>query len=137
VDPRLVKLLDTDLRIVLTWDTDQTDMDLWVVEPTGEKCFYSHALTSIGGRLSQDFTGGYGPEEYAVRRARPGRYGVKANYYGSREQGLAGPTTVQATIITHFGRPQEERRSLTLRLEEAREVVDVGEVSFGDARAAR
>ena len=137
VDPRLVKLLDTDLRIVLTWDTDQTDMDLWVVEPTGEKCFYSHALTDIGGRLSRHFTGGYGPEEYAVRRARPGRYAVKANYYGSREQGLAGPTTVQATIITNFGRPQEERRSITLRLEEAREVVDIGEVSFGQARASR
>lgn len=137
VDPRLVKLLDTDLRIVLTWDTDATDMDLWVVEPTGEKCFYSHAFTGIGGRLSRDFTGGYGPEEYAVRRARPGRYAVKANYYGSREQGLSGPTTVQATIITNFGRPQEQRRSLTLRLEEAKEVVDVGEVSFGEARASR
>jgi hypothetical protein len=137
VDPRLVKLLDADLRIVLTWDTDQTDMDLWVVEPTGEKCFYSHALTGIGGHLSRDFTGGYGPEEYAVRRARPGRYAVKANYYGSNEQRLAGPTTVQATIITNFGRPQEERRRVTLRLEEAREVVDVGEVSFGQARASR
>jgi hypothetical protein len=44
---------------------------------------------------------------------------------------------VQATIITNFGRPQEERRSLTLRLEEAREVVDIGEVSFGQARASR
>jgi Ca-activated chloride channel homolog len=137
VDPRLVKLLDTDVRIVLTWDTDQTDMDLWVVEPTGEQCQYSHALTTIGGRLSRDFTGGYGPEEYAVRRARPGRYAVKANYYGSREQRLAGPTTVQATIITNFGRAQEERRSLTLRLEEAREVVDVGEVSFANAQASR
>jgi Ca-activated chloride channel family protein len=134
LDPRLVRLLEADVRIVLTWDTDQTDMDLWVVEPTGEKCFYSHPLTTLGGRISKDFTGGYGPEEYMVRRARPGLYRVKANYYGSRAQGLAGPTTVQATVITDFGRPEEKRRSVTLRLTEARDVVDVGEVRFDPSR---
>ena len=28
VDPRLVKLLDVDMRIVMTWDADMTDIDL-------------------------------------------------------------------------------------------------------------
>jgi hypothetical protein len=135
VDPRLRKLLDVDLRIVLTWDTDQTDMDLWVIEPSGEKCFYSHPLTPIGGTISRDFTGGYGPEEYAVRRALDGEYRVKANFYGSRSQTLTGPTTVQATVITAFGRPGERRQALTLRLDAAREVVDVGTASFGPGEA--
>jgi Ca-activated chloride channel family protein len=130
IDPRLRKLLDLDVRVVLTWDTDLTDMDLWVVEPSGEKCFYSHALTTIGGMISKDFTGGYGPEEYLVRRALPGTYEVKANYFGSRAQSLVGPTTVQATVITHFGRDSERRKALTLRLNEAKEVVDVGAVRF-------
>ncbi len=129
LDPRLRRLLDLDVRIVLTWDTDQTDMDLWVVEPGGEKCYYSHPLTSIGGALSRDFTGGYGPEEYAVRRARGGEYAVKANYYGSRSQSLTGPTTVQATIVTDFGRPGETRRAVTVRLDSAKDVVDVGAVT--------
>ncbi|MDB5328923.1 MAG: hypothetical protein JWP03_74, partial [Phycisphaerales bacterium] len=33
LDARLVKLLDCDVRIVMTWDTDNTDIDLWVTEP--------------------------------------------------------------------------------------------------------
>ena len=69
VDPRLVKLLDVDVRIILTWDADLTDIDLHVVEPSGETAFYGHNRTVIGGLVSRDFTQGYGPEEYAVRRA--------------------------------------------------------------------
>lgn len=130
LDPRLRKLLDVDVRIVLTWDTDNSDMDLWVIEPGGERCFYSYPLTSIGGAISRDFTGGYGPETYAVRRASGGQYDVKANFYGTRSQSLTGPTTVQATVITDYGRPGETRRALTVRLGSAREVVDVGSVTF-------
>jgi hypothetical protein len=130
LDARLRQLLDYDVRIVLTWDTDLTDMDLWVTEPSGEKCFFSNNLTTIGGSITRDFTQGYGPEEYAVRRAMPGKYLIQSNYYGSRQQTLGGPTTLQATVITHFGRPQESRQSLTLRLGEAREVVDVGTIEF-------
>ena len=41
-----------------------------------------------------------------------------------------GPVTVQAEVITHFGRPNEKRKSLTLRLEEKSETVLAGEVEF-------
>jgi Ca-activated chloride channel family protein len=132
LDARLHRLLDVDVRIVLTWDTDQTDMDLWVIEPSGEKCFFSHALTTIGGAISKDFTGGYGPEVYAARQALGGKYDVKANFYGSRSQSLTGPTTVQATVITNYGRPGESRQALTVRLSSSRDVVDVGSASFGE-----
>jgi hypothetical protein len=132
LDPRLRQLLDTDVRIVMTWDTDATDMDLWVREPSGEKCHYAHALTAAGGMLSADLTGGYGPEEYLVRRAPAGPYRVQANFYGSSTQRLTGPTTVQATVITDFGRPGERRQALSVRLARAREVVDIGTVRFGE-----
>jgi tetratricopeptide (TPR) repeat protein len=131
LDKRLRQLLDVDVRITLTWDTDETDMDLWVTEPTGEKCDYSHNRTAIGGMISKDFTEGYGPEEYFVRRARPGAYAIQANFYGSQAQSLVGPTTAQATVITNFGRPNEERRTLTLRLSSEEKVVDIGSIRFG------
>jgi hypothetical protein len=60
LDPRLRRALDVDLRIVLAWDTDMTDMDLWVTEPSGERCSYENNLTRIGGHLSRDLTEGYG-----------------------------------------------------------------------------
>jgi Ca-activated chloride channel homolog len=130
VDERLRKLLDLDLRILLTWDADMTDIDIHVTEPSGEVALYNHNLTTIGGLVSRDFTQGYGPEEYCLRKAMHGTYKIEANYYGSQAAHLMGPVTVQAEVITHFGRPNEKRKSLTLRLEEKKETVLVGEVEF-------
>ncbi len=129
-DKRLVKLLDCEARIVLTWDSDLTDMDLWVTEPSGELCMYNHNRTTIGGMISNDFTQGYGPEEYCIRKAMKGQYKIQANFYGSRQQSLSGPTTLQAEIITNFGRPNEKRQAITLRLEKAKDVVDVGTITI-------
>ncbi len=130
---RLQKNLDLDVRVVMTWDADQTDIDLWVTEPSGEKCYYGHNRTVIGGLLSHDFTDGYGPEEYCLRKLMPGKYVIQANYYGSRQQELTGPATVQATVITNFGRRNEKRQALTLRLKDVKQIVDVGTVTLGDA----
>lgn len=131
LDASLRQLLDVDVRVVLTWDTDLTDMDLWVTEPSGEKCMYNHALTVIGGAISRDFTGGLGPEVYAVKRAMGGDYRIQANFFGTRSQSLTGPTTLQAVVYTNYGRANEERRAITLRLADAKEVVDIGAVTFG------
>ena len=130
VSPRLVQLMDLDIRIVMTWDSDMTDIDLWVTEPTGEKAFYSHNRTSSGGLVSRDFTEGYGPEVYLIRKARPGTYKIEANYYGSRSNRLIGPVTVQVDVFTHWGRPNERKKSLTLRLDQAKDVVAIGEIEF-------
>ncbi len=130
VDGRLVKLLDVDIRIVMTWDADNTDIDLWVIEPSGEKAFYSHNRTTIGGLVSQDFTGGYGPEEYLVRKAMVGMYKIMANYYGSRATRLQGAVTVQVDVFTNFGRQSQQRKSITVRLKEAEETVTIGEIEF-------
>jgi len=130
VDPRLVKLLDVDVRIVLTWDADSTDMDLHVVEPSGERAFYGHQRTTIGGNVSRDFTQGYGPEEYLLKKAMPGMFTIQANYYGSQAAQLIGAVTLQADIFTNYGRPNEQRKSLTLRLTERKETFDIGQIEF-------
>lgn len=131
VDPRLEKLLDLDLRIVLTWDADLTDMDLWVVEPSEEVANYTHHLTTIGGHVSRDVTDGYGPEEYVLKKAMKGRYQVKTKYYANRSPSLTGGVTLQVEVFTNYGRANEKRRAITLRLQEARDFFVVGEVDFG------
>ena len=93
LDPRLIQLLDVDVRIVITWDADLTDIDLWVIEPTGEKVYYQNMLSTIGGHFSKDFTQGYGPEEYIIRKARHGVYKIQANFYGSQAQMMSGAVT--------------------------------------------
>jgi len=130
VDPRLVKLLAVDVRIVLTWDADLTDIDLHVIEPSGEEALFSHNRTTIGGLVSRDFTQGYGPEEYLVRKAMPGAYKVQTNFFGSRAQQLTGAVTLQVEIFTNYGRAGEKKQTLTVRLTEQKETIDIGEVKL-------
>jgi len=127
IDPRLLQNLPLDLRVVLSWDADNTDIDLWVTDPNGEKAFYGNRMTYQGGRMSQDFTGGYGPEEFSLRNAKPGRYKIEAQFYGNRQQIVAGATTLQLKLATRFGTPEEAEKIVTLRLKGKSEVVLVGE----------
>lgn len=131
VDPRVRKLLTLDLRVSLSWDADLTDVDLHLFEPTGEHASYDHQRTRMGGLVSRDVTRGYGPEEYLVRRALPGDYTVKVHYYGSGQQTVIGPATMIATVYTNWGRPDERREVLTLRLDAPRELERVGVVRIG------
>ncbi|MBW2735182.1 MAG: DUF2135 domain-containing protein, partial [Deltaproteobacteria bacterium] len=130
VDPRLVKHLDMDVRIVMTWDADNTDMDLHVVEPSNEEAYFGHNRTRIGGLVTRDFTRGYGPEVYAIRRAMRGRYKIRTKFYGSSAAKLAGAVTLQVDVYTNYGRHNQRRRSLTLRLTKKKEAFTVGTITF-------
>ena len=81
--------LEDDIHVYLTWDTDRTDVDLWVVTPSGEKEFYSHREGKGGEALFDDVTSGYGPESFTAKRAAPGEYRVQVNYFGGRRGAFA------------------------------------------------
>ena len=127
VDPRLLKNLPLDLRVVMSWDADNSDMDLWVTDPSGEKCFFQNTLTRQGGRISRDVTQGYGPEEFILHHAMPGKYKIEANFYGNRQQVVAGATTVQVRLTTGFGTTHARDKMITLRLRDRGDTVFVGE----------
>ena len=122
-------LIDVDIRVVINWDTDMTDMDLWVTDPFKEKCMYSHRFTATGGRNSPDFTQGYGPEEFMIRNAKKGDYVIETDYYGSHSQKVIGPVTLYAEVFTNYGRPDETHQTLSFRLGERKQVVKVGTIS--------
>jgi len=130
IDGRLIRLLDLDVRISMSWDADLTDIDLHVFEPTGEHAYYGHNRTQIGGLVSYDFRHGYGPEEYVLHRAYPGAYTVKAHYYGSHQQMISGSCTVIVDVYTNYGRASEKHEVLTLRLDQPSDEVTVGEVTI-------
>ena len=132
IDKRLIYNMPVDIRIVLNWDTDNSDMDLWVTDPYGEKCAYDNTLTHIGGAISRDFTGGYGPEEFLIKQSVNGTYQIQANYYGSTEQTLIGPTTIYLDIYTRFSDNKEKKETITLRLTENKEIIDIGQISFSN-----
>ncbi|NYF19212.1 tetratricopeptide (TPR) repeat protein [Xanthomonas sp. JAI131] len=127
IDPRLQRNLPLDLRVVLNWDSDNSDMDLWVTDPNGERCYYAHRSTYQGGQLSQDFTGGYGPEEFSLRRAKPGKYKVEANFFGDRQPLVTGATTLHLQLSTGWGSATQRDQQVTLRLKDKKETILVGE----------
>lgn len=134
IDGRLRRSAPLDLRVVLTWDADNTDIDLWVTDPSGEKAYYGNRLTAQGGRMSPDFREGYGPEEFSLRRALPGDYLVEANFYGNSQQIIAGATTIQLQFITDYGTAGARDQRVTMRLRDTREVVTVGRFTVERAR---
>ncbi|MGZ5790570.1 MAG: YfaP family protein, partial [Burkholderiaceae bacterium] len=71
------------LRVVLSWDSDGTDLDLHVVSPDGEHVFYGNRVAANGSALDVDVTTGYGPEIFASVVPPKGVYHVYVNYYGS------------------------------------------------------
>jgi tetratricopeptide (TPR) repeat protein len=127
IDPRLLKNLPLDLRATLSWDTDNSDIDLWVTDPNGERAYYGNPLSYQGGRMSHDITGGYGPEEFSLKRAKPGKYVVQAQFYGHNQQIVSGATTIQLALSTGFGTPQQRQQGVTLRLKDRKDQVFVGE----------
>ncbi len=129
-DKKLLQNFPVDIRVVLTWNTDDCDIDLWVTDPHGEKCYYGHKLTQIGGRISRDFTQGYGPEEFALKKADSGKYLIQAHYYGSHSQKVLQPVIVQAEVYTNFGKPDQEKEILTLELANVDGNYTIGEITF-------
>lgn len=134
LDRRVIRAMPADVRVVLNWDADNCDMDLWVTDPNEEKCYYGNKLTYQGGRMSMDFTRGYGPEEYLVRLAKSGKYKIEVNYYGNSQQTIAGATTVQLQLFLNWGRPNQQVQEITLRLKDNKEVVEVGTFAIGGGK---
>lgn len=129
-DKKLIQNFDVDVRIILTWNTDDCDIDLWVTDKDGEKCFYGNRITRNGARMSRDFTQGYGPEEFCIKTAPGGKLKIEANYYGNHQQKVLQPVTVQAEVYTNFGRENQKREVLTLQLNEVKGTFLIGEVEF-------
>ena len=130
IDKRLLKKEPVDIRVVLSWDTDNCDMDLWVTDPTNEKCYYSNFFTYLGGMISEDVTQGYGPEEFMLKKAPKGTYKIEVDYYGSHSQKQLMPVTLRITFYTHFGTDKEEKQETTVRLTNKKEVIEVGSFEF-------
>ncbi|WPO79690.1 VIT domain-containing protein [Flavobacterium sp. KACC 22761] len=100
LDKKYMAKMPVDIRIIMNWNQMDVDLDLHVIEPTGEECYYSHTNTEIGGRFSKDFTQGYGPEQYLIRNAVKGKYQIKTDFFGETTLTEDGPATIMVEIYT-------------------------------------
>ena len=130
MDKRLLKSEPVDIRVVLSWDTDNCDIDLWVTDPTNEECYFSNPLTYLGGKISYDVTQGYGPEEFMIKKAPKGTYKIAVNYYGTHSQKQLMPVNLRITFYTHFGTDKEQKQETTVRVTNEKDVIEVGSFKF-------
>ncbi len=131
IDKRIIAPMQTDVRIVMNWNMNNTDIDLWVTDPNGEKCFYSHQTTEAGGRISEDFTEGFGPEQFLLKKGLKGKYKIEIDYYGDTQVTLAGPATIMAEIYLHYGTNKEEKKIVTLQMQKDKEgAIFIGEIEL-------
>jgi Flp pilus assembly protein TadD len=119
--------LENDLKVFLSWDTDRTDVDLWVLPPAGEKIFYGHPLGQQGEALFHDVTTGYGPESFTAHQAAAGDYQIQVNYFGARS-GDFKEARGEVIVIVDEGRPTEVTRTFHYRLFEQGQTVSVARV---------
>lgn len=120
-----LRVPEGDLRVTMTWNTDNTDVDLWVTDPSGEKCYYAHPRTAAGGHLLEDVTRGFGPERFQLSDAPSGEYHVQAHYYGNNGNRLVADTYVTLTVTRYVGTEQQQITRHVVRLVDAGENVSV------------
>ena len=109
------------LRVVLSWDSTGTDLDLHVVTPDGGHAWYGNRVLKDGGALDVDVTTGYGPEIFSSAAPVKGNYHVYVNYYGSGEN-TAVLTVARLSIITNEGTPRERMQSFQVPMRAAGEL---------------
>jgi tetratricopeptide (TPR) repeat protein len=77
------------MRITLAWETDANDVDLHVVDPSGEEVYYSNKESNSGLQLYEDITQGLGPEVVRARRTARGTYHVGVRYFAAGPMGIS------------------------------------------------
>lgn len=110
-------MIQPKLSVLLSWDTNQTDIDLHVISPDGQHVWYGQRVAGNGGALDVDVTTGYGPEIFSTPAPLKGTYLVYVNYYGS------GPrddlTVTQVSVITNQNTADEKKETFTVPMRRA------------------
>lgn len=122
--------IPVDVRIILNWNQMDTDIDLHIIEPTGEECYYGHTATELGARFSKDFTQGYGPEQYLLRNAIKGKYTIKTDFYGESKLTESGPATVMVEIYIKRENGKIERTLQTIQLGKVKQNENLAEIEI-------
>lgn len=95
---------NADITIRLDWHklSGNTDIDLHVVDPSGEEIYYEHMRSASGGWLDRDDTVGPGPEHVRWTNAPAGTYKIYVVYYHSETGAVTNYTvTVNAGGVSY------------------------------------
>ena len=115
------------LRILLSWDTNGTDLDMHVLTPSGQHAWYGQRAVN-GGAIDVDVTDGYGPEIFASPAPEKGLYQIYVNFYGGGKNDNL--TIARLSIITNESTPHEKRQEFTVPMRFSGELVLVRQFMY-------
>ncbi len=111
------------VRIILSWDDPQAELDLHVLTPDGQHAFWAAPILSNGGGMDVDSVDGAGPEMFSMTAPMSGTYLVYVNYWGNfnaegyhfDESTRQRPVIVaRITLVTDENTPAERRETFSV-----------------------
>jgi Glucodextranase, domain B len=96
-------------KVVLSWEAQGPDIDLWVEDPQGKVTNYHHSGPSDGRTLDVDDRSGPGMETYTIEVPVTGTYDVAVHYYAAK--GWQGEVPFRLQFTTWEGTFSERRWS--------------------------
>ena len=99
--PFTITLGSPDISIRLNWNTNTTDLDLHVFDPSGNHAFYGNLGAIPGGNIDRDDVDGFGPEVFTLTNPPPGTYRVAVDAYRltDPDTGTLVPSTGQLSVV--------------------------------------
>lgn len=119
-----------DVRALLSWSNNQTDVDLHVLDPNGDNIYYSNPFSKIGGFLPYDNTSGFGPEVFLLKDGTPGSFKISAKYYSDNSAEAFGPVTLILDLYLNYGKENQQHKTTSIQINKEKQEIDVGEINF-------
>lgn len=120
---------ENDIRIYLTWDTDETNVDLRVTTPSNKKVWTAERRGEHGETMLFDVLNGYGPESFTAHYAASGTYRVEVKFpswWAPLE--VSGAIRGEVSIVLHEGRAEEVTHVVRFRITRPNVLVPVAEI---------
>ena len=113
------------MRVVLSWESDASDLDLYVTDKNDKVAFAYNALPSGGATIS-NISDGYGPEVFVVDHPAAFPYRLQVSLVNKGPTGLAAGSV---QIIRHDGAGNLTVEDRPFVIQEQAGIVDLGVVT--------
>lgn len=108
--------IKSDLRVLLWWDRENVNMDLYVNEPDNRNF---DSWLSVSNQRK-----GFGPDSFTLGKAMTGTYIVSTNFNGTHFGHLLGPIYVKTEMWMRYGHPDEAYHVKFIKFEPQRQRVN-------------
>jgi Ca-activated chloride channel homolog len=126
------KNVEADIRILLSWDSADAAVGLFVQEPDGYIVYHKDSSSPCGGFLTNHVREGWGPEQYAMVKAVPGKYRAFARI-AERDNGMTREKLLFCRVYFNWARTNQTEHCFVIRPENSRHLI-VAEFEIPEGR---